>query len=169
MLVEGVPATNARVQIQLSVLGEMQLSRAIAGRIRDVSDFSTPFRQIADDLVDMEREAFAREGAYEGNPAWAPLSDRYAAWKARRYPGARILERTGKLRRLMTSPSVDIAPLQLAVRFSGYTRGGWDIPALHQTGTRKMPARKPLNLSMRRRRRWLRYFRDHLKIEGTES
>ncbi len=171
MLVQGIPATTARVQIQFSVLGEMQLNRAIAGRIRDTSDFSGPFRQVADDLVDMEQEAFAREGAYEGNPVWAPLKDRYARWKAKHYPGKKILERTGRLLRLMTSPNIIIRPLSLVMEFLGYRVGRWDLPALHQTGRKNdvMKARKPLNLSMRRRRRWLRFFRKHLQIEGQVS
>ncbi len=32
-----------------------------------------------------------------GVGGWVPLSPRYAAWKARRYPGKRILEREGRL------------------------------------------------------------------------
>jgi hypothetical protein len=31
--------------------------------------------------------------------AWAPLSTKYAQWKAKHFPGKRVLERTGELRR----------------------------------------------------------------------
>lgn len=43
---------------------------------------------------------FDREGAAVGG--WKPLSPAYAAWKARHYPGRKILERTLRLRRSLT-------------------------------------------------------------------
>ncbi len=50
---------TARVDFRLSVLGEMQLHRAVAGRIRATSDFTPVFRRIVDDYHDMTEAAFA--------------------------------------------------------------------------------------------------------------
>lgn len=49
------------------------------------------------------RLQFESEGAW-GGEEWAPLSPAYAAAKARRYPGKRILVATGDLRRAASSP-----------------------------------------------------------------
>jgi len=159
--------TNARVDLRLSVLGEIQLHRALAGRIRLTSDFSPVFQKMHADFIDMEKTAFAQQGAYEGNPAWAPLSPKYAAWKARHFPGANILYRTGALLHALTGGAghtSEIKPFYL--RIAALLRvGRWDLGALHQTGTRHMPARKPLLLSRARRSRWLRFLSNHLRGE----
>ncbi len=152
-------ALNAKVKLEVSVLGEMQLKRTIQGRIKAVSNWSPAFRLIAADFVKMEAQQFDAEGAFGGNPRWKPLSAKYAAWKARHFPGKPILQLKKKLKHVMTHPKTDIAPLRLVLSFLGYRRGSWDIPALHQTGTTKMPARKPINLTRSQRARWMKFFR----------
>ena len=72
---------------------------------------------------------------------WAPLSARYAAWKARRFgAGLRILERTGTLRRSITTRLE-----------AGALLASTDAPyaAFHQYGTRRLPARPFLILTER--------------------
>lgn len=76
----------------------------------------------------------------EGRPVrWAPLAPRSAAWKARRFgAGLRILERTGALRRSITT------------RLEGRALvASSDVPyaAFHQFGTRRLPARPFLVLT----------------------
>lgn len=162
--------TQASVEIKVSVLGEAQLHRALEGRIRRTSDLRPAFEQIADDFFEGEGRAFDREGGHEGNPAWAPLNPQYAERKARTHAGAKILTRSGKLRQALTggSGSVrEVGRLRLAVGGSIIV-GKWDLGSLHQTGTRRMPARKPVNLSRRQRHRWMRIITDHLRIEGRE-
>lgn len=167
------PTTTARVGFTVSVLGETQLDRAIQGRIRATSDLSPAFERIADDFEETQDQQFDREGAGEGNPRWAVLSSKYAEWKARHYPGARILTATGKLRDALTGGSGSVRkvdPLRLEVGGSITVGKGrrWDLGALHQTGTRHMPARKVVNLSRRQRHRWMRIFTDHFRGEGRE-
>jgi len=168
--------TAARVDFRFSVLGEMQLHRALAGRIRAVSDFRPVWAQVYDDYIDMEQAAFAQEGAYEGNPGWTSLNPKYAAWKARHFPGARILYLFGRLFRALTGGGTDQGATHIhrsdafALTMGGAVRvGNWDLGGLHQTGTRRgMPARKPLLLSRARKSRWVRFLVAHLRGEGRE-
>jgi len=44
-----------------------------------------------------EVKLFATEGA-SGGPPWQQLSPRYRAWKSKKFPGRRILTRTGDMR-----------------------------------------------------------------------
>ena len=165
--------TDAKVTLRLSVLGTVQLGRAVAGRIRLVSDFTPVFHQIRDDYHDMEEAAFAQEGSYEGNPAWAPLSAKYAAWKAKRFPGARILYRTGALYKAVTGGAGHIeriAPFHLEL--GGSIRvGRWDLGSIHQKpkAGNPLPQRMIINLSKKRKSRWTRFFLNHLKGEGRET
>ncbi len=46
---------------------------------------------------------FETEGGSGPSGRWAPLEPRYARWKARHFPGTKILERTGATRRSLTS------------------------------------------------------------------
>lgn len=92
------------------------------------------------------RRTFDSEGAATGpRQRWAPLSPAYAARKAREYPGRKILERTGALRRSLvdggpgsrervTRRSVEVGPAGRNLRIAQY----------HQDGTSRMKARTPV-------------------------
>lgn len=84
--------------------------------------------------------AIERNFDEEGRPVrWAPLSARYAAWKARRFgAGLRILERSGALRRsISTRLEGGALVASTAVPYA----------AFHQYGTRRLPARPFLTLT----------------------
>jgi phage virion morphogenesis protein len=84
--------------------------------------------------------AIERNFDEEGRPTrWAPLSARYAAWKARRFgAGLRILERSGALRRsISTRLEGGALVASTAVPYA----------AFHQFGTRFIPARPFLVLT----------------------
>lgn len=49
------------------------------------------------------RGLFQSQGASGKHGSWPPLSDHYAAWKARRYPGQGIMVLSGALRDSLTS------------------------------------------------------------------
>lgn len=58
--------------------------------------------EIADSIYrKQEIDIFATEGAI-GGPRWVPLSRKYARWKAKRYPGRKILTLTGDMRDAFT-------------------------------------------------------------------
>ena len=142
-------AGEGKLTFKVNVLGMEQLNVQFRGRLAALGDCSPAFARIAATIFDAERQAFAEQGAYEGNPAWAPLSPRYEAWKAKHYAGKGVLDRTGRLRAMMEGgPGVlrDITAHRMELRF-GLRVGSYDLGGLHQTGTRRMPARKPLLLS----------------------
>jgi len=164
--------TEGSVSVSVSILGEMQLDRALAGRIRATSDLSQPFEHIADDFEEEQEKRFEHEGSLDGAKAWPALSPDYAAWKEQHYPGRKILVRTGKLRDALTGGPGSVRTIgRLKLVLSG-TRlvkgksGIYDLGALHFTGTSKMPARRPMAIGKRQKHRWMRFFSDHFRIEG---
>lgn len=77
---------------------------------------------------------FSSQGLLVGG--WAPLSAKYAAWKAVTTP-APILVRTGALQAAALEPEVSIiGPFQRRYK------ADIDIAGFHQYGTRKMPKRQ---------------------------
>lgn len=80
---------------------------------------------------------FKGQGSPEVGGAWSPLSPRYAAWKAKKRPGAQILVFDGKLKNEMTTKAG-----VFEVWSSGFTVGTDLFYArYHQNGTPNMPAR----------------------------
>lgn len=82
-----------------------------------------------------ERGLFASEGAMAGS-RWAPLSPAYARWKAKRFPGRKIMQRKGKLRRsLITKGSGHI--LRSGAQPRAFVEMGTsvDYAAFHIRGT----------------------------------
>lgn len=68
-------------------------------RPHDMRAIST---QVDSRFMARERRLFATEGR-SGGEAWPRLSEEYRRWKARRFPGRKIMQRTGRLRRSLTS------------------------------------------------------------------
>lgn len=88
-------------------------------------------------------ERFAAQG-----PGWAPLSPRYAEWKAGAYPGRGILRASGRLYESLTKPGGE------AIR-KATPRGmqfGTTVPYAnrHNRGTGGMPKREFLRFDMKR-------------------
>lgn len=86
---------------------------------------------------------FETEGGYVGG--WAPLSPRYAAWKAKRYPGKGILQRTGRMINSLRwggSPGPEMV-FRMTPREAEL---GTSVPyaASHQRGTGRLPRRQML-------------------------
>lgn len=119
-------------------------------RVRLQFDSATPLLEsLAQRLASLETllapvapvvaAAIERNFDEEGRPIpWAPLSARYTRWKARRFPGRRILERSGRLRR------------SIVTRVEGSALiASTDVPyaAAHQFGTHRLPARPFLVLT----------------------
>ena len=164
------PTMNARVTMTATVLGSLQLHRALQGRIHATSDFTDPFNRIADNFFEAEEQVFAREGAYDGAPAWKPLSPKYEEWKRRHYPGARIMHLTGRFEDAMTGGAGSIREVEpLRLRMGGHVRvGNYDLGGIHQNprATNPLPQRKSINLGRRQRSTWVRIILDHLRLEG---
>ena len=142
------------LRFQIEILGEQQLDRILSRVIAGVRDLRPVWKDVADDFLEMEREQFASEGR-SGSGGWAPLSPRYAALKAQRYPGRGILVRTGALRGSLTATG----GRHIRKLTANSLRLGTSVPyaGFHQRGTRRMLQRKVVELSEEDRRRWTRF------------
>lgn len=133
------------MNLTLTIDGQRKFDGAFRVLTEGLSDFRPVWPEVELQFFRAELEQFNSEGA-RGGARWQPLSARYAKQKAKKYPGAPILVLTGRLKRSLTviggADSVRIAePLSLTLGtrtpYAGY----------HQQGTKRMPARPPLELT----------------------
>lgn len=109
----------------------------MAAMLADLRPF---FPKLVPLFIGWMRQQFETSGSFFLGHAWAPLSPRYAAWKATRYPGKGILIREGDLRKAASMPKREMTPTSLVLEIHDPKLG------FHQTGTPHMPAR-PLLVS----------------------
>lgn len=91
------------VEVRAELAGLDEAERRVVilrSALRDLRPF---WPRLVPVFVRWMREQFESEGAW-GGETWAPLSPAYAARKARRYPGKRILVATGDLRKAASTP-----------------------------------------------------------------
>ena len=125
-----------------------QLSRFGEG----ISDF-TPLWAETGGLFKQDMAAqFATEGETSGDE-WAPLSDAYAAWKAKHYPGRTIGWLTGALMQSMTGGAGYIELFTPLTAEFGQADGATPTEdgsygRFFNDGTDKMPARPLLRFSL---------------------
>ena len=151
----------ARIDLEFTDSGARRLLTHLRDRLADPGP---AWEEYATWLRGEFAKQFDSEGDYLGRNPWAPLSPAYAKRKARRYPGAKILQATKRMMRSLTEPGGDNR-----VRYTDdHFEFGSDVPYLrfHQTGTSKMPARPPVadenELAAGLGRIWMR----HLFSEG---
>ena len=97
-------------------------------------------------LAPMVAEAADRIFASEGHGGWPQLSEAYARWKARNYPGKGILELTGAYRSAATQVGAPGNSITTTENSLTYGVEGLDYPVYHETGTDRMPARPVFDL-----------------------
>jgi len=159
-------ANGGMLHLEVEVVGEKQLSRVLDGIDSDIKDLRPAWEQIHKVFLEKRHGVFAMEGAFEGLPAWAPLSPKYAEWKESRYPGQPILVLTGQLRASLTDPNdpnhfYEATERELTM---GSTRreNGWNLGLLHQRGTSRMPARPPATLTQPEKSRYVGVLHEYL-------
>lgn len=140
------------IRFTFSVEGETQIDRTLARFADNVGDASPLWDKLADRFVSIERRQFKSEGAY-GSGGWAALSPRYAAWKARAYPGKPILEREGNLVESLTRRPLGVEVIEAGFMVLG---SGIDYGRYHQAGGGNLPQRRPVELPESERRSWVR-------------
>ena len=133
------------LRFHMNVGGKTRMDRGIARIAEGIADYRPVWAAIEDEFHAQMANQFRTKGEEAGAP-WAPLSEAYAAWKEAHYPGRPILQRTGDLYRSLTDShdpnAVRVAEgklLKLGSRIAYAT--------YHQQGTRRMPARKEIQLS----------------------
>ncbi len=156
------------VRIHWSVAGDVLLDRAFTRLAIDVADF-TPALSSSGDILYSE---IAHQFESEGEPSWAPLSPRYAARKARRFPGKPILQATGAMMESLTTNSAigsvyELTPVSLTVG-SDLRVGKWCLPLIHYSGAPRanIPARPMIRLRQGAKSRITRAFRRHFEAEA---
>ena len=145
------------MRIAFEFYGEKQVDRTLSRIHDDINDFTPAWEAMAEDFLSAEKAQFASSGA-TGSGGWSPLSPRYAAWKARRFPGQPILVRTGRLRDTLTKRPFGVEridPKQMAI--------GSDVSygLFHQQGTDRMPRRRPVELAEAMRRQMIKRAQEH--------
>lgn len=111
-----------------------------------ISDWRPTFRNVITLFRRHEGRHFDSEGSSTG-ARWAPLSERYGAWKAAQYPGRPILVLTGALRAALVDgrgPGAieKIGPRRMEI---GVDSGVLPYAQAHQTGIPgRLPARPPI-------------------------
>lgn len=98
----------------------------------------------------LEREMqgqFDAEGQGPDAGGWAPLSSRYAAQKAKKFPGRPLLVRRGALRRALTRSGATNSRREYTATTFRFGTAGIPYASFHQTGTGRMPARPPIDLT----------------------
>jgi phage gpG-like protein len=155
------------VNISFELSGGRQVETELNITIEKLRSFKPLFKKIGSDFRKTQNSLFAAEGAFEGNPVWAALSPQYAEQKEKKFPGRKILQATGKLRKslttlvgegainIITDDSIDIGT---SIEYAGY----------HQSGTGKMPARPMFNITKLQEDRWINLIVQHIMKSGVD-
>jgi phage gpG-like protein len=136
----------AAIRLTLALPGLPALSVGLNRLRTDIADW-TPFwtERFAPFFYRMVQQDFVLEGGASGSP-WAPLSPRYAAWKAVHFPGKGILVRSGALKASLASGS---APGAIFATTPTTLELGTTVPygIYHQLGGAHLPQRPPLRVT----------------------
>lgn len=140
--------------------GEAQIDRTMLNVEEAVKDATPVWNEIADRYVAAEKRQFATQGG-SSSGGWPELSPTYAAWKAKHYPGKKILVRTGALKASLTQRPFGvehITPDSMVI--------GSDVSygRFHQLGL-GVPVRRPVEFTENQRRIWIQLIQKHIKGE----
>lgn len=146
------------IRFTFDIEGEAQIDRTLLRFSENVEDMTPVWRELANKFARAQARQFKSEGAY-GSGGWQALSPDYAAWKARHYPNAGILVRSGDLRDSLTKRPFGIEVLrpQSMVIGSGITYGRF-----HQSGSGTLPRRRPVELPESTRRAWVQLMQRYI-------
>lgn len=93
---------------------------------------------------------------------WPQLSDKYAAWKAKRYPGMPLLVRTGKLKASMTKQGAE-GSINIISKLSAVFGSTVAYGVYHDEGGSKLPRRNFSDVSERRKDIWIKQIDDAMR------
>jgi len=148
------------LQFHLQIDGKMRMARGLARLAESLADYRPVWPAIEDEFRTLIADQFRTKGE-EGGAPWAPLSDPYAHWKAVHDPGRPILQRTGDLYRSLTGAHDSNAVR--AAEGKSLTLGSRLPYAIYlQKGTRRMPARKAIQLTETFKQSVVGHMRAHL-------
>lgn len=125
------------IKVSFDLLGEPKLAAYFDHVERVPDDWRPAWEEMAPAFWSRNAQTFASQG-----PGWRPLAPRYAKWKAKHYPGAPILVRTGALLASLTGPDAkesiyEVYPTRMVIGT------GVHYAIYHQTGSIKVADRPP--------------------------
>lgn len=132
------------VNVRWQVAGTEEASQRLNRWARKLQNPQPAFQDMMDHMAGVQKDWFATKG----QGTWAPLSEPYATWKKKRFPKRGILhgpDRPGH-RGLQLRDQLTKRPFGFeTITDAGFTFGSTlDYAPHHQTGTPRMPARKPM-------------------------
>jgi hypothetical protein len=154
------------VQVSLTTFGDEQFVRDLLRFGERAGDMRPAFEAIADDFYEIEKQQFASEGGF-ASAGWPGLSENYARWKAKHYPGKPILQRSGTLMESLTNPFAsgavkEITRDTLRLGTDVTSDKGFPYPAAHQRPLQGQKQRRPIELREADRRRWVKILQRHI-------
>jgi phage gpG-like protein len=139
------------VILTIDTVGDQKIIRGFNRYTAMMKDFRPVFNEVAEFFYRTEEKIFASEG----NPEmFVPLSPIYKAWKSKHYPGRKIMELTGRLRRSLTGKGQADAQDTVRIIKKTFAEFGSQAPYVHrhQMGTFGMPQRKIIQFTETRKR-----------------
>lgn len=139
------------MRLQLELAGDKQLDRELLRFADRATDVRPAWAAIMLRLAEAEKRQFDSEGQ-RASGGWAPLAASTLARKQRLGLDPRILHATGRLAASLTAPLPGGDAIREALPLE--MRFGTDVPyaGFHQTGTSRMPQRRPLETTEQDRR-----------------
>lgn len=140
------------IQFDVTMPNGAQLGAKLDTLAKQLDDFRPLWDLLEENFYETAGYLFDSEGASGEHGKWAPLSPRYAAYKAAKWPGRKILERTGLLRESLTKRG---AAGQFLTQDQGTMIIGTTVKyaAAHQFA-KKRPIRRPIDPSKNDVERW---------------
>lgn len=154
------------LRFTLTVEGETQLDREFTRFTELVTDLRPLWPGVITEAKQIFAEQFAGEGVGDRG-RWKPLATAYAKLKAAKYPGKPILQRTGRLIDSLTGNTADTITRAEPDALTVGTRVFYG--RYHQTGTRRMPARRPIDLNEAQRTRLMKVIQRRMLTVGREN
>jgi phage gpG-like protein len=144
-----ITADAGLVRLTFAIDGYERVSVGLSRWAQQVQDFRPFWRTVvAPWFFEQIQQNFRREGAPVGG--WRPLSPRYAAWKAKHYPGKTILRRTDRLIQslIWTGATLGLRGDRVAEFSATGAVFGTRVPYArpHQFGAGRLPQRRILYL-----------------------
>lgn len=151
------------VRLHLFLDGKEQLDFTLARFEDKAQDYRPAFNEIADSFEEWMQQQFESEGAYSTG-RWSPLSPDYGKWKARHFPGRKILEQTGGLKLGLTRQpfNIDIREPKMMILGTSDPKGRW-----HHDGAGNLPKRTIMKMPSSIRVQWRKIIQHHL-VRNTE-
>jgi phage gpG-like protein len=151
------------MRLTLDVFGDRQLDRKLLRFEDRVGDLEPAFEALADDFLSIESKQFSSEGGFASG-SWAPLAE---STVRRRGSAGPILDDSGDLRRSLTQEGAKGSVRQITSD-SLFVGTDVDYAQYHQTGTSRMPRRRPVEFRDADRRRWVKAIQRYLTTGQAE-